>query len=250
MEKNNTIHDRINAPVQEAYNVLRSNIQFCTFDKNIKTLSITSCNPGDGKTSTSVNLAISMAKSGLKTVLVDADLRKPMMLKHLGSNYTTGLSNFISGHASFEDVVNETNISGMYYVGCGPKPPNPVELIGSNRFVEFLNRAENEFDMVIIDTPPLGSVIDSAVIAAKTDGVILVIKAKSVNYRTAQRIKEQLVKANARILGVVLNKVKKNEYKNYYSHYNYYGGSKDYMKNWNNAGGWFKKSKKDGKVVT
>jgi len=223
------INDKLSIPVEEAYKVLRANVQFCGFDHPIKTLSITSCNPSEGKTTTSINLAISMAKAGKKVLLIDGDLRKPMVLKRLGGKNTKGLSNLISGTASFEEVLNHTSIPNFDYIACGPKPPNPSELISSARFSEFLKTVREAYDMVIVDTPPLGSVIDCAVISSQTDGTLMVIKANSVDYRQAQRVKQQLEKANAKILGVVLNKVDKKDYKTYYR-YNYHYGSDDKKK--------------------
>ncbi|MCX7920945.1 MAG: CpsD/CapB family tyrosine-protein kinase [Clostridia bacterium] len=238
------VRESLNTPVEEAYRVLRTNIQFCGFDKKIKTLTITSCTHGEGKTTTAINLALSMAKSGMKVLLVDADLRKPMLMKHLGSNNFTGLSNLISGNSNFDEVTNATNVKNFYFIACGPKPPNPAEIIGSANFTDFLKQAEEQFDVVIIDSPPLGSVIDCAIIAAQTDGTLIVIESNAVEYRNAQRVKEQLEKANARILGVVLNKVEKSDYRNYYSNYSDFGSNKKINKSW------FKKLKKSEKVKT
>ena len=226
------VTDKLNTPVEEAYRVLRTNIQFSSFDKKLKTLAITSCYPSEGKTTTSMNLAISMAKTGSKVLLVDADLHKPMILKHLGGSNVAGLSNLISGRATLEEVVNKTTVEGLFFIACGPKPPNPAEMVGSNRFKEFLNTVSEQYDIVIVDTPPLGSVIDCALIAAITDGTLLVVASKAVEYKVVQRVKEQLVKANANIIGVVLNKVVKSDYKNYYNYYNYYGSTKSKEKSW------------------
>jgi capsular exopolysaccharide synthesis family protein len=225
-EKTHVVKDQLNTPVEEAYRVLRTNLQFCGFDKKIRTIAVTSCNPGEGKTTTSINLAISLAKSGMKTLLIDADLRKPMLAKHLGSENKRGLTNLISGVASLEEVINRTNIENFYFISCGAKPPNPAELVGSARFSEFMQTVSEQFDMVIFDTPPLGSVIDCALIARQTDGTLLVIESNAVEYPSARRVKEQLEKVNARILGVVLNKMAKNEYRSYYNYYYNYGNSK------------------------
>ena len=222
------VKDKLNAPVEEAYKVLRTNIQFCNFNKETKTIAITSCNPGEGKTTTAINLAISMAKSGMKVLLIDADLRKPMLMKHLGGNNDVGLSNFISGYSTAEEITNPTDVDNLYFIACGPKPPNPAELIGSSRFSDLLKEAGRKYDMIIIDTPPLGSVIDCAIISAQTDGTLIVIESKAIDLQNALRVKEQLERANARILGVVLNKVSKSDYKNYYNYYNYYGKARKF----------------------
>jgi len=226
------IQEKISAPVEEAYKVLRTNIQFCGFDKRIKTITITSCGPGEGKTTTSINLAVSFAKSGMKTLLLDTDLRKPMLAKHLGGNAQVGLTTLIAGKSELGDTINSTNIENLYYMPCGPKPPNPAELIGSDKFKGFLGEVRELFDIIILDTPPLGSVIDCAIISSLTDGTILLIESSAVEYANAQRVKEQLEKANARVLGVVLNKVTRNDYRNYNYYYYYYGESGSSGKSW------------------
>lgn len=239
-EKSYDIKAGLNAPVEEAYRVLRSNIQFCGFDKKIKSLVITSCNPGEGKTTTSLNLSISMAKAGMNVLLVDADLRKPAIAKHLGEDNAPGLSTLISGFAKLEDVITMTSLKGFSFIACGPKPPNPAELVGSGTFSEFLATVKEKYDMVIIDTPPLGSVIDCAMISAQADGTLLVIESHSVDHTEVLRVKDQLEKANARILGVVLNKIKKSEYKGYYNYYKYYGKEKK-------EGGFFSRFRRPGR---
>lgn len=226
------IKQNLSETVEEAYKVLRTNIQFCEIDKKIKVITITSYTPGEGKTTTSTNLAISMAKSGMNVLLVDADLRKPMVLKQLGRTDFKGLSNYLLNRASFEEIVNDTNIEGFYFITCGVKPINPAELLGAGRFKEFIKAARSQFDLVIIDTPPLGSVIDCAIIAAQADGTIIVMQQKAVKFQHAMHMKEQLAKVNARILGVVLNNVEKSSYREYYGSYDYYGGRRKYIENW------------------
>jgi len=228
------INTNLNEAIEEAYKVLRTNIQFCQFDKKIKTITVTSYSPGEGKTTTSLNLAISMAKSGMNVLLIDADLRKPMALKVLGRNDFKGLSNYILGRTELDEIINQTNIEGFQFITCGIKPINPTELLGSVRFRELLTKVKSQYDMVIIDTPPLGSVIDCAIIAAQTDGTIIVIEQNAVRLDNAIQVREQLKKVNARILGVVLNKVSKSDYRNYFSGYDYYGSKKKYAENYVN----------------
>lgn len=231
-EANFCVYDKLNIAVEEAYKVLRTNIQFTGVDKQIKTITIASYNPQEGKTTISINLAISMARAGLKVLLVDADLRKPMTMKRLGSAVNTGLSNYIAGYATIEDVLNRTNVENLYYIACGPKPTNPSELIASYAFTNFLKLMEEQFDMIIIDTPPLGSVIDCAIVAAQTDGTLLVIGANEIEYQNAKSMKEQLEKVNANILGVILNKLDKGVYRNYCNYNNLYSKEKQMNKNW------------------
>jgi protein-tyrosine kinase len=219
---------------EEAYKVLRANIQFCEYDSKIKTIAVTSYNPGEGKTTTSINLGISIAKSGVKVLYVDADLRKPMMMKNLKSEDFKGLSKYLSGYASLDDIINKTNIEGFSFIACGTNPFNPSELISSKKFEELMEKLKDRSDMIIIDTPPLGSVIDAAIVASKTDGTIIVVKPGILKLKNLQMMKEQLEKADAKILGVVLNNLKKVEYKDYYNGYDYYGSQKKYVESWLN----------------
>ncbi|HHV58977.1 MAG TPA: CpsD/CapB family tyrosine-protein kinase [Clostridiaceae bacterium] len=209
------------AYVEESYRALRTNIQFCCVDKQIKTLAVTSCNPEEGKTTTAINLAIFNAKAGSNVLLVDCDLRKPAIAKRFGIRNPLGLTNFITGHATLDKVANETSIPNLSVISCGPIPPNPSELLTSKMFTSFLSNMEEFYDIIIIDTPPLGAIIDAAIISSKTDGVILVLSSGKVDFKSAKKVISQLEQANARILGTVLNKVNKKSYGNYYSYYYY-----------------------------
>ena len=234
----------LNETAQEAYKVLRANIQFCEVNKKIRTLALTSYGPGEGKSTTSINLGISMAKAGMKVLYVDADIRKPMPFKYFMSSNLKGLTNYILGQVKLEEVINKTDIAGFSFITCGIKTNNPGELVSSDRFRKFLHEVEELYDVVIIDTPPLGSVIDAAVIAAKVDGTIIVIESNAVKCTNALRMKEQLLKANANIIGTVLNKINKSEYKSYYGSYDYYNSQKKYIKKWSDVIKDLKKGKK------
>ena len=135
------------------------------------------------------------------------------------------LTTILIGRASLDEVVQEVGSDNLHVVAAGQLPPNPAELLGTQVFKEFLAEAAEKFDFVILDTPPLGSVIDCAIIANMTDGVLMVVKRKTVDYHQILRVKQQLEKANSRILGVVLNKIGKEDYKTYYKYYNYHTGS-------------------------
>lgn len=210
---------------EEAFKVFRSNIEFLQVDKKLKTFTITSSIPDEGKSTTAYFLGAAMAQNGSRVLVVDADLRKPLFLKNLRTESTKGLSNYILGRCTLEEIIHKAPVRNLYYITCGVKPPNPVELLSSHRFREFITASSEQFDMVIFDTPPLGSVIDAAVIASKTDATIMVIQPKKVDYKLAQSVKEQLELANAKILGVVLNRVDKGQNKSRYYYLNdYYGG--------------------------
>lgn len=207
----------------EAYKTLRTNIQFCGTD--IKVISLTSCMPNEGKSSVSFHLASSFAESGKKVIFVDADLRKSVIVgRYKPDQAVVGLTHYLSGLNTLEDVLYSTNIDNMDVIFTGPVPPNPAELLGSECFSKLIQKLRKEYDYVIIDTPPMGSVIDSAIVAQNCDGVILVIQVNAISYKFAQRVKKQLEKGNCKILGAVLNKVELSG-KGYYGKYygKYYG---------------------------
>ncbi|SHJ13430.1 CpsD/CapB family tyrosine-protein kinase [Parasporobacterium paucivorans] len=204
----------------EAYKKLRTNIQFSGHD--IKTVGITSCLDDEGKSSIAFNLALSTASAGKRTVFVDADLRKSVTMgRYRIEENVEGLSHYLSG-IDAEESVYPTSISNLYMLFSGPLPPNPSELLNGERFRNLVRRLRQEYDYVIIDTPPLGKVIDAAVVAGVCDGVILVISTNRVSYKFAQAVKEQLEKTGCRILGAVLNNVeisKSGLYGKYYGKY-------------------------------
>ena len=221
---------------KEAFNSLRTNLSFCGAD--IQVIAFTSCTPDEGKSSTVMELGRAMAEDGKRVLLVDADLRKSILVGRHHANSKSGsikgLSHYLSGQAKLADVLYETNIENLDIVFAGRTTPNPTELLGNQYFDELMRYAREKYDMVLIDTPPLGSVIDTAIIAPKCDGAVLVVEANKCSYRFVQDIKKQVEVTGCKILGVVLNKVKVEKggyynryYKGYYSGYYkpYYGDS-------------------------
>ena len=212
---------------KEAFKMLRTNIDFTGSD--LKVICITSCTPNEGKSNVSFEAAKSYAQLGKKVLLVDADLRKSVMRqRHKRGKVRLGLVNYLVGKCEFEDALCETDVDNLHMIFSGPVPPNPSELLGSWKFAEMIQDAREEYDMVIVDTPPLGSVIDAAVVSKFCDGAVIVIAAGNVSYRFARKVKEQLDVAECRILGCVLNKVDlsgKSYYGKYYGKYygQYYG---------------------------
>ena len=201
----------------EAYKLLRTNIQFCGSD--IKIISFTSCVPNEGKSNVSFNLAVSFAESGKKVIFIDADLRRSVIVgRYKPDQAVFGLTHYLSGQSDLEDVLYCTNTPNLDIVFTGPVSPNPAELLDSDNFVDLLRMLREEYDYVIIDTPPLGNVVDSAIVSEHCDGLVMVIEANAISYKLAQKVKNQLEKGNCRILGAVLNKV---ELKN--GQYSYYG---------------------------
>lgn len=205
---------------KEAYKTLRTNVQFC--GENVKVVSLTSCVPNEGKSMVAFNLAVSMAESGKKVLFVDADLRKSVLIGRYKINKAIkGLTQYLSGVEELNLVKYTTNVPCLDMILSGPVPPNPAELLDSEKFTELVEKARNEYDYVIIDTPPIGQVIDPAIVAQKTDGVIFLVSQSNISYRYAQKQIEQLKKSGCRILGAVLNKVDPEGKGSYYG--GYYG---------------------------
>jgi capsular exopolysaccharide synthesis family protein len=211
----------------EAYKTLRTNIQFSGDD--IKVIALTSCTPNEGKSSVSFNLAISFAESGKRVILIDADLRKSVLVgRYKVGAIDIGLTHYLSGQVELQEVIFDTDIDNLNIIFSGPIAPNPSELLGNENFTDMIKKLQEEYDYIIVDTPPLGSVIDSAIVAKVMDGAILVIENNAISYHFAQNVKKQLEKSNSKILGVVLNKVnmeKNGYYGRYYGKYygRYYG---------------------------
>ena len=183
----------------EAYKSLRTNLQFCGEDK--KVIAITSCTPNEGKSSVTLNLALSLAEAGKKVILIDADLRKSVLVGRTKvRGEVKGLTHYLSKQAPMIDVICSTDVKNLHIVYAGPVPPNPAELLGGKYFREMLVSLRKVYDYILIDTPPLGSVIDSAIIAEESDGAIMVIETGVISYRFAQDVKGQLEKSNCPIL--------------------------------------------------
>lgn len=200
------VEENQNYFMREAFNTLRTNILFS--GKDIKTIVVTSCMAHEGKTTVSFELSRSLAESGKRVLLVDADLRKSVMV----SRYTkdrgiTGLSQLLSGQIEIDQGINHTQYPCLDVIFAGPYPPNPTELVGSTAFKELLDAKRDDYDYIIIDAPPLGLVIDAAVMASVCDGAVIVLNAGTIKYRVAQGVKEQLQKSGCKILGVILNQV-------------------------------------------
>ena len=190
--------------VTEAYRTLRTNMLFC--GKGVRVVALTSCFPNEGKTTITLELGKSLAEIGKKVLLIDADLRKSVVVrKYTEEAGVLGLSQFLSQQATEEDVLYRTQIEGLDMIFAGQYPPNPVELLGSVSFKEFIKKSKELYDYILIDTPPLGMVIDSAVVAGVCDSAIMVVNSGKVRRKQALDVKEQLQRSGVSILGVVLN---------------------------------------------
>lgn len=191
---------------QESFKTLRTNVQFCGQD--VRVVAVTSCHENEGKTVISLNLAKSFAELGKRVLVIDADMRKSVIAgRHTSTKRPAGLSEVLSGLVEVGECVYETQIPGLHLMFSGQYPPNPVELLSSSHFTKLVQKARESYDYVIVDTPPLGLVIDAAVIAPQCDGVMLVMANHAVRFRQAQEVVSQLEKSGAKILGVVRNNV-------------------------------------------
>ena len=222
---------KLDNSTNEAYKRLRTNIQFCGSD--VKVIALTSTVPNEGKSSVSFNLAASIADSGKKVIFLDTDLRKSVLVGRYKINKAVkGLTHYLSGVNPFDEVAYATNVDNLHVVFSGPVPPNPAELLGNKYFKNLIVQLRKTYDYVIIDTPPIGSVIDAAIVAKECDGVVIVVSAGEISYKAVQKSKAQMEKAGCRILGAVLNKVpigKNGYYGKYYGkYYGNYGAYGNY----------------------
>lgn len=218
--------------VSEAFRTLRTNIQYSNIDKKIKTIVMTSSKMREGKSTVSANLAFSIAESGKSVLMIDCDLRKPIVHRIFGISNLAGLTNVLIGENNLSEVKQILDgKDNLDILTSGPIPPNPAELLGSNRMKDLLEFVKESYDIVILDTPPIGLVTDSAILSTLADGTILVIDAGETEVEMVVHAKELLDNVNAKILGVVLNKVpvmggKYSKY-NYYQYDQYYGEEED-----------------------
>lgn len=210
-------------PAAEAYRTLRTNLEFAAVDEPVRTLLVTSSIPGEGKTTTASNLAVAFAQAGRRVILLDADLRKPGVHKVFDLPNAAGLTSLLrTDDVAIDDVVQATEEERLHVITTGLLPPNPAELLGSNRMKTILERLVAAADLVIVDSPPLQAVTDAAILSAITDGTLLVIDAERTRRGAAGHGREALAKADARVLGVALNRISARAGSNYV-YYDYYG---------------------------
>ena len=210
-------------PAAEAYRVIRTGVQFAQAGKELQTIALTSCTPNEGKSMTVANLAIVLTQAGKSVLIMDCDMRNPTVHKNFHLSNKVGLSSCISMGTALSDAVQKTSIEGLYALTGGVIPPNPSELLGSEQMKNLLQRAKEQYDYVLIDTPPVMPVTDALIVSRFVDGMILVIASAEVKVEMARDVKNQLVNAGANILGVVLNKVRSEHHGYGYGYYYYYG---------------------------
>ncbi|MCK5000346.1 MAG: polysaccharide biosynthesis tyrosine autokinase [Anaerohalosphaera sp.] len=212
------------SPISEAYRSIRTAVFFGVPDGGAKTMLVTSPAPGEGKTTLVSNMAISMAQSDQRTLIIDADFRKPMQHNIFGLDVEMGLSAVLAGRAELADCLQSTDVKNLTVLPAGPEIVNPSEMLNSEAFARMLKQFRNDFDRVIIDSPPVMPVTDSRIIGAQTDITLLVVRANKSTRRASQQARDGLLSVNAGLLGVVVNDVSKQDGRyGYYSGHGYYG---------------------------
>lgn len=211
---------------RDAFRTLRMNINFSGGDKDVKTLVVTSAVPNQGKTSVSIGIGVSMAESMKNTLIIECDCRRPSVGNRLKLRPKYNWIDVLYQQATLQEAIVPTDCPNLYFLDAEPGLVHSVELLNSGRFRELVETIKTNFDFIIFDTPPLGSFIDAAVLAEHADGAIVVISSGSREIRLVSEVIEQLKKANAHILGVVLNKVNA-QHSSYYRYGDYYYRNRD-----------------------
>lgn len=208
--------------VVEAVKALRTNVIFSGEEK--RSIGLTSCGEGEGKTTISLNLAAALAMDGKRTVLLDSDMRRSVLAKYAGKrSRIDGLGQYLTGQCSINDILYATDVPNLYIIFAGTRVANPAELLGSNRLKGLVAALKTTFSYIVIDTPPLGRVIDCAIMAPVIDGLLILVNTEKNSYRAVQAVKLQYEKANGKILGVVLNKCNFKDKSSYYGRTYGYG---------------------------
>jgi len=208
------------SPISEAYRVLRTNIQFSTLDKPVKTLLVTSPNPGEGKSTVAANLAVVFAQAGHSVVLVDSDLRRPAQQRLFDVTGSPGLTTaLLQSTPTADGFLMATGVENLQLLGSGALPPNPSELLGSARMGALIEQLKGSAEVIIFDSPPVLAVADAAVLASRLDGVVLVVEAGVTRRELAQRALESLQQVGATVLGAVLNRLPAREGAYYHEYY-------------------------------
>jgi capsular exopolysaccharide synthesis family protein len=221
-------HKSPNSLMAEAYRSVRTSLLLSAPDHPPKSIVITSALPSEGKTATAVNTAVSLTQTGSRVILIDADMRKPRLHQIFGMKGDAGLSNFLSGAAGLKEVIHQTTVPNLFVVPCGAIPPNPAELILSNRLRRMIETLGQYFDFVILDSPPLLNVSDARILSTACEASILVVKAFSTSRHLVKRAVDDISPSTARLAGTVLNDIDVRSSSAYYpyhsSRYSYYSG--------------------------
>lgn len=220
------VHREPRSSIAECCRTIRTNITFQSADQPVTTLAVTSAMPRDGKTTVSVSLAITMAQSGRRVLLVDVDLRKPRLHRAFGLAQGMGVTSILAGEATLDQAAKTTEVPNLSLLQCGPLPPNPAELLHTKRFKALIEEARSKYDTIIFDTPPLAAVTDPAIVATQVDGTVLVVRSRKTARASVDAALRHLRSVNATVIGVVLNDVdlSNSPYGAYHAYYRgYYG---------------------------
>ena len=207
--------------ISEQYRAIRTNIEYSNVDQNTKTILVTSSDKNEGKTTTVSNLAVSFANLNKKVLLIDCDLRNASIHKMFRLNNIYGLTDILAKDRAVDKCIQKTELENLYVLTAGSTPPNPAEILSSEKMKNLIEDLKNIYDYIFIDTPPIGLVTDAGVLSSFTDGVVLVVKSESVEKKYLEETKKKLDAVDARILGAILNSYK-SEQKDY-NYYSYYG---------------------------
>ena len=207
--------------ISEQYRAIRTNIEYSNVDQNTKTILVTSSDKNEGKTTTVSNLAVSFANLNKKVLLIDCDLRNASIHKMFKINNIYGLTDILAKDRAVDKCIQETELENLYVLTAGATPPNPAEILSSEKMKNLIEDLKNIYDYIFIDTPPIGLVTDAGVLSSFIDGVVLVVKSESIEKKYLEETKKKLDAVDARILGAILNSYK-SEQKDY-NYYSYYG---------------------------
>ena len=207
--------------ISEQYRAIRTNIEYSNVDQNTKTILVTSSDKNEGKTTTVSNLAVSFANLNKKVLLIDCDLRNASIHKMFKINNIYGLTDILAKDRAVDKCIQKTELENLYVLTAGAIPPNPAEILSSEKMKNLIEDLKNIYDYIFIDTPPIGLVTDAGAISSFIDGVVLVVKSESVEKKYLEETKKKLDAVDARILGAILNSYK-SEQKDY-NYYSYYG---------------------------
>lgn len=207
------------SPISERYRTIRTNLQFSSIDREMESILVTSAGPAAGKSITAANLAVVYAQQGKRTLLIDADMRKPTAHYTFRLDNLTGLSNVLIGETMLERAVESSGVDALDVLPCGPIPPNPSELLASKKMRDILEYAKKLYDFVIIDTPPTLAVTDAKILANIVDGSLFVVRSGTTNIEEAEKAIASIKDMRSKFLGVVLNGVAKSKESDYYYYY-------------------------------
>lgn len=211
------------SPISESYRSLRTNIDFSSVDQVTQVIMATSAGPEEGKSTVVGNLAVTYAQDNRNVLLIDADMRKPTVHRTFQLSNKSGLSSVLSRQSTLDEAIQKTEVPNLSVMTAGAIPPNPAEMLNSNSMSQVMSELRKQFDVILIDTPPVLAVTDAQLLASLSDGVLMVINTGKVKKEVALKAKETLERVNARMLGVVLNNVKRKAGEEYY--YYYYASS-------------------------